>query len=204
MFLRNVDKGLRGYTSSHFKKTTILKFAAVRTSNLEPSTVPSYRNSDDFIQLFFSTSMTYVNEIINAGIVFLIARLRRVMFCAAMPCSSGSARRFGNQSWDCCFLAWFTIRSWRWRRKISPKYWAVSDLHGVTSRRYVIDVIEVHQTGFRPNASPTDKTFLMRVQWVSARSGVEAGPSRAESRYCLECWDVALGLILKTAATNIK
>lgn len=133
--------------------------------------------------------------------MFLIARLRTVMFCAAMPCSSGSARRFGKQSWDYWYLAWFTIRSWRWRRKISPKYWAASDLHGVTSRRYVI---EVHQTGFRPNASPTDKIFLMRVQWVSARSGVEAGPSRAESRYCLECWDVFLIVILKIEGNKHK
>jgi hypothetical protein len=51
-----------------------------------------------------------------------------------------------------------------------------------TNRRYImmiilfIDVIEVHQTGFRPNVSPTDKTFYMTVTGLESKQG-RPGPS---------------------------
>jgi hypothetical protein len=66
------------------------------------------------------------------------------MLLGSLPCSSEKAHLTASFP----FLAWLTLRSWRWRRYVPPKRRTVSEIHCVTTQKTAFFIVTAVITQF--------------------------------------------------------
>jgi hypothetical protein len=92
--------------------------AAILCSHSPGSSPPVHPSSSERHQLI----------VLNSEISYLERCASLVFKCSWFSSGSTSLPCF------CWYLAWLTLRPWRWRRCIPPTRWAVSELHSVTTQ----------------------------------------------------------------------